>query len=61
MIGQTMVDCPSLGQRDVSLSTIERILQDEWQTLEPFAFVLSCDSNGRLTIADSVPIASPGK
>src|SRR6516164_11711116 len=23
------------------------------------AFVLSCDSNGRLTVADSAPIASP--
>jgi len=58
---QTIVDCPSLGLRDVSLRTVERILQDEWQTLESFGFVLHCDSNGRLTVADSVPIASTGR
>jgi hypothetical protein len=58
---ETIVDCPSLGLRDVSLSTVERILQDEWQTLESFAFVLGYNSNGRLTVTDSVPITAAGK
>ena len=57
---QTLVDCPSLGLQNVSLSTIERILQDEWQTVESFGFVLRCDSGGRLTVVDSVPIAPGG-
>jgi hypothetical protein len=55
-----IVDCPSLGLRDVSLSAIERILQDELQTVESFGFVLCCESNGRLTVVDSTPIASAG-
>ena len=57
---QVIVDCPSLGLRDVSLSAIERILQDELQTVESFGFVLCCESDGRLTVVDSMPIASAG-
>jgi hypothetical protein len=54
---ETIVDCPSLGLRDVSLRTVERVLQDDYQTLESFSFVLRCDSSGKLTVTDSVPIA----
>jgi len=54
---ETIVDCPSLGLRDVSLRTVERILQDDYQTSESFSFVLRCDSSGKLTVTDSVPIA----
>jgi hypothetical protein len=56
---ETIVDCPSLGLRGVSLRTVERILQDDYQTLESFSFVLRCDSSGKLTVTDSVPIGRP--
>ena len=59
---ETIVDCPSLALQDVSLRTVERILQEDYQTLESsFSFVLRCDSSGKLTVTDSVPIASGGR
>jgi hypothetical protein len=58
---ETIVDCPSLGLQDVSLRTVERILQDDYQTLESFSFVLRCDPSGKLIVTDSAPIASTGR
>jgi hypothetical protein len=51
----TVVDCPSLGLQAVPLRTVERLVQNAWQTRLPIAFVVHRGGGDHLTVVDSVP------
>jgi hypothetical protein len=50
-----IVDCPALRLSQVTLRTVERIVQQVWRTNKSIAFRLHESKDGHLTVIESIP------
>lgn len=52
---ETIVDCPGLDLRRITLRTVERIVQAAWHTTKSVSFRVHQSDDGRLTVIESLP------